>query len=90
MRELKSKSMQKFLKLGLRKAKRQFSIPDDGTLCSLIYTTLKNGWHYQVEFVHDKRIRPKPYVAVFAFKPPLNFCCRSADYVLIQELDSKS
>ena len=89
MRELKSKSMQKFLKLGLRKVKKKSSIPDDGTLYSLIYTTLKNGWHYQVEFVYDKRIRPQPYVAVFAFKPPLNFCCRSADYFLIQELDMK-
>lgn len=47
---------------------------------------LPNGWHYQVDFVHDQRIRSKPFVAVCAFKPPRVMHAKCCEYILEEEL----
>lgn len=83
MIKLRSKKMLSLLRRGKRKA--QGKPPSEGTLHSLIYETLPNGWHYQVEWVSDLRCAPKPYVIVYAFKPPLNMCARSATHCLCDE-----
>lgn len=81
MKELKTPAMRYQLKLGIKQA-RKLSPPSDGMLVNLIYETLRNGWHYQVEYVHDTRFDPRPYVEVYAFAPPRRFHARSADYYL--------
>jgi hypothetical protein len=85
MKELKSPTMRKLLRSGIRKAKK-IGTPSDGTMFNLIYKTLKNGWHYQVEYIHDGRMFESPYVAVFAFKPPV-VGAAAATFVLYQELN---
>jgi hypothetical protein len=79
VKELRSKAMRNLLSEAQRKVKRP---PLDGMMISLIYRTLRNGWHYQVEHIHDTRFRPKPYIVVYAFKPPRTYHARSADYFL--------
>lgn len=85
MKELKSPRMRALLNSGLRKAKRK-NRPIDGMMYNLIYKTLNNGWHYQVEYVYDSRFYDKPYVVVYAFKPPKKFTCVAADYYLKAEV----
>ena len=85
MKVLRSKKMRALLAAGIRKSKRQ-KPPSDGYMVSLIYKTEKNGWHYQVEWVHDTRFEPKPIVKVYAFAPPRDFCARPATHTLWQEL----
>ena len=81
MKLLKSEKMRSLLKRGLRAAARG-EAPSDGYLSNLIYKTEPNGWHYQVEYIHDTRFHDKPYVTVFAFKPPRKFCARGATHYL--------
>ena len=81
MKELKSRAMITLLNQAKKKA-RTTKLPSDGMMASLIYKTLTNGWHYQVELINDTRFNPKPYIAVYAFKPPRDFSARSADYYL--------
>lgn len=83
MKELKSKTMKALLAQGIRRAKKT-KTPFDGHMTGLVYKTLRNGWHYQVEYVNDTRLMPKPYVVVYAFAPPADFSCRSADFYLTQ------
>lgn len=85
MKLCKSPVMQRFLLSGIRKAKKM-SEPSEGMMKSLIYKTLHNGWHYQVDYIYDLRCHKKPYISVFAFKPPLDFTARSADLYLTQEV----
>lgn len=80
MKRLASPRMRTILRDAKRRAKG--SPPSDGMMKSLTYFTAKNGWHYQAEWVHDTRFEPKPYVILYAFKPPRNFSARSADYFL--------
>lgn len=77
--------MKQLLEKGLRKAKRM-KAPSEGTFCPLFNLDTKNGWHYQIEYVHDSRYEDKKFVSVFAFKPPRNFCARSADLYLSQKV----
>lgn len=84
MKVLKSPAMRRFLAAGIRKA-RKHAPPGDGGMFSLVYKTLPNGWHYQVEFIHDTRRNPKPWVQVFAFAPPIDFSGRLATYTLTKE-----
>lgn len=81
MKELRTKRMRSLLKRAIRKT-RGLRPPHDGYCHSLIYETLPNGWHYQVDWVHDTRFREKPWVAVHAFAPPRDFSARAADFVL--------
>lgn len=85
MKELKSKTMKAFLTSGLRKAKIS-KRPSEGCMYNLIYKTLSNGWHYQIDYIYDLRACKKPYVAVYAFKPPLDYSARMADYYLMKEV----
>ena len=68
MTELRSPAMRRLLEQGMRKAKKT-TRPSEGHLKSLIYKTLSNGWHYQVDYIYDLRVQPKPYVVVYAFPP---------------------
>ena len=83
MIELRSAKMKELLKRAKRRAKGR--PPSEGPLRSLIYETAKNGWHYQVEWVHDLRCRPKPYIVAYAFKPPLDMSARFATHYLEAE-----
>lgn len=85
MQILKTKSMKRYLRRGLKLAKTKTK-PSNGSFFNLIYETLKNGWHYQIEYVYDTRCNDKPYIAVYAFKPPERFHARLADYVLTEEV----
>jgi hypothetical protein len=67
---LRSKKMKTMLAAGQRKAKREpHRCPGDGGLIGLIWQTLPNGWHYQVDWIHDTRFAPEPWIEVFAFCP---------------------
>ena len=81
MKLLRSKAMKTMLQRGVRKTygKRP---PHDGYLISLVYKTLRNGWHYQVEWINDTRFDPKPKIVVYAFAPPRDFSARSATHYL--------
>lgn len=82
-KELKSPRMKALLAKGVRRTRREpRRRPSDGMMRNLVYLTLNNGWHYQVEWAHDTRIRPKPYVVVYAF-PPSHRGCESAPYFLM-------
>lgn len=83
MKELRSRKMRSLLRQGLREARRCLRPPSEGMLVNLFSEDLSNGWHYQVDYIHDLRFRPKPYVAVFAFRPPRRHCAASASHVLI-------
>lgn len=48
-------------------------------MINLVYENLKNGWHYQVEYVHDTRFAPKPWIIAYGFSPRSQ---GSADYFL--------
>ena len=80
-----SKTMRRMLARGLRDA-RSRSQPSDGSMFSLFTVDMANGWYYQVDFIHDTRLMPKPYVSVFAFRPPRDFSARSADLYLSEML----
>lgn len=85
MKECKSMAMRKMLKRGLAMAKKR-KAPSDGWMSNLIYETKPNGWHYQVEYVHDTRFHLKPMVSVYAFRPPrFRGGARGADLVLQRE-----
>jgi len=87
MIRLKTKKMMALLKEGIRKAEKMKIPSKEGTFIPLFTETLKNGWHYQIDFVFDRRIYNNPFVEVNAFKPPLRWCARStADYYLNKEL----
>lgn len=68
MKELRSKKMRTLLALAKRRA-RPAKRPGDGMMTSLVYEHMKNGWHYQVEWVHDTRFAPKPWIIAYAFSP---------------------
>lgn len=85
MKELNSPIMKKLLARGVRKAKKG-TPPSNGMLCSLFTHQLKNGWYYQCDYIHDTRIHDKPYVSVFAFKPPRVYWAKSAEYYLTKEM----
>jgi hypothetical protein len=85
MKILNTPTMQALLKRGLRMAKRKY-IPGDGMMLPLFTEQKKNGWYYQIDLVHDTRWEPKPYVVVFAFKPPRVYWAKSADYHLSKAL----
>ena len=80
MKVLRTPKMRTLLREGKRKATG--NPPSEGNMIGLIHRTEKNGWHYQVEWIHDIRLKPEPYVVVYAFRPPRNFCARAADYYL--------
>lgn len=65
---LRSKRMRDLLARGKRIAKRK-GCPGDGGMIGLKWMTLPNGWHYQVDYIHDTRFAPKPWIEVFAFRP---------------------
>ena len=85
MKILKTAKMKSLLRRGINKAKRLKSKPRDGMMYNLIYETLLNGWHYQVEYVFDHRVQSSPYVIVYGFKPG-DASARMADYYLRQML----
>jgi hypothetical protein len=62
--------MRALLAKGKRKAKANpRRLPSDGGLSNLHHETLPNGWHYQVDWLHDTRFYPEPWIEVFAFHP---------------------
>lgn len=65
---LRSKKMRSLLARGKRAAKPNRR-PGDGGMINLIHETLPNGWHYQVEWIHDTRFKPEPWIEVLAFRP---------------------
>ena len=81
MKLLRSKRMRELLRRAIRKTRGK-NPPSDGYLVSLIYETLPNGWHYQVDWVTDSRFYKKPRVVVYAFAPPLRWHARSATHYL--------
>lgn len=68
---LRSHKMKSLLAEGKRRAtpKRR---PGDGGMIGLHHETLPNGWHYQVDWIHDTRFAPEPWIEVFAFRPGHN------------------
>ena len=80
---LRSRRMRDLLAEGVRKSKRMRP-PSDGTMTSLVYLTLKNGWHYQVEWVHDQRFQKEPWIIAYAF-PPHHPGSVSAPYYLVPD-----
>ena len=69
-KELRSEKMRFMLESGIRRARRNRRLrPGDGMMTNLLHETLKNGWHYQVEWVHDTRFAPEPWDIVYAFHP---------------------
>lgn len=86
MKELKSPTMRALLKRALRQIKHTEGRPSEGTLWPLFTKDLPNGWYYQADYIYDSRCYKKPYVAIWAFRPPRNYCARSADYTLQQEI----
>lgn len=81
MKQLNTPTMQKLLQRGVRRAKRQ-ATPSDGMMLPLFTHELKNGWYYQVDYIHDTRFQERPYVVVHAFKPPRVYWAKSAEYYL--------
>jgi len=79
--ELKTDKMRAMLKRGQRKT-RGHRPPSEGMMRGLINETAKNGWHYQVEWVHDLRRAPEPYVIVYAWPPSERFAEHLAKYFL--------
>lgn len=77
-KELRSKKMRSMLARAKRRVRRR-KRPGDGMMTSLVSETLPNGWHYQVEWVHDTRFAPKPWIVVYGFSPR---SCGLADYFL--------
>lgn len=77
-KELKSKRMKALLARGRRKARGKRP-PSDGMMLGLINENLPNGWHYQVEWVHDTRFEPKPWIVAYGFSPRSR---GTADYFL--------
>lgn len=68
MKILRSKKMKALLAIGKRRAKKA-NRPGDGDMTFLSCQTLPNGWHYQVDWIHDTRFSPEPWIEVFAFAP---------------------
>lgn len=86
-KELKSVTMMRLLNSGKRNIRRnKVKPPYEGTFWPLFCKQLKNGWYYQVDYVHDNRMCNKPYVIVWGFKPPKVMWAKSAEYFLYQEL----
>ena len=77
MNILRSKKMRSLLARGKRlaTAKRR---PGDGMMASLINESLPNGWHYQVDWIHDTRFKPEPWIEVFAFRPGHRGCAAAS------------
>lgn len=67
-RLLKTKRMTSRL-ISAMKRRRKVRAPWNGLMTSLGTEIGKDGWYYQCDLVHDKRIWPKPYVVVWAFAP---------------------
>lgn len=65
---LRSKKMRSLLARGKHRAKSKHR-PSDGMMTGLIHETLRNGWHYQVDWIHDTRFKSEPWIEVFAFAP---------------------
>ena len=80
MKELRSKKMRSLLARGKRRATKNRR-PGDGGMTGLVNETAKNGWHYQVEWVHDTRFEPLPWIVAYALKPH-HRGCHAADYYL--------
>lgn len=78
MKESKGKRLLQLLAEGISKAAKT-TAPPDGMMKSLVYETSKNGWHYQVEYVHDTRMYERPFIVAYGFAPPRRMFCRSAD-----------
>lgn len=81
MKVLKTPAMKKLLQKGKRKARRE-GAPSEGMFLSLYNFTICNGWHYQIEYVYDLRMHNKPFVVVYAWRPPVAYSAISADYCL--------
>lgn len=81
-KELRSKKMRSLLAHGKRKARGH--PPAEGYMKQLVYETLPNGWHYQVDWVHDVRVAPKPYVVAWGFHPRTRGS-QSAQYYLMEQ-----
>lgn len=77
--------MKRFLSRGIRKAKK-VAPPDEGYTRTLIYETLPNGYHYQVEYFYDRYPCNNGYatksVMVYCFRPPKSQLVRPADFYL--------
>lgn len=56
---LRSKKMKALLAIGKRRAKKAMR-PSDGMMTFLSCLTLPNGWHYQIDWIHDTRFSPEP------------------------------
>jgi hypothetical protein len=70
MKRLRSKKMKLLLERGKRLAKRRPNRrPSDGMMTGLINENGLRGWHYQVEWIHDTRFEPKPWIVAYAFSP---------------------
>lgn len=75
--------MRFLLETGIRRAKRNKKMrPGDGGMVNLLNETIKNGWHYQVEWIHDTRFAPEPYIVAYAF-PPGHVGSAAAPYFLM-------
>lgn len=62
--------MRRWLAKG-RHASKSRKPPTNGYLAPLYYKNrgIGSNWHVQVEWVHDTRIKPKPYIICFAWSP---------------------
>ena len=62
------------LKRAARKRVRaKVKVPSDGTMVSLLYgDVFKDGDHWQVEYVHDTRMHPEPYISAWRWKGGFN------------------
>lgn len=78
MKLLRTPKMRSLFAEGKRIAKKRRA-PGDGTLVGLLNRDDSQGWHYQVDWIHDTRWNPRPYITVFAFSPKSH---GTADYYL--------
>lgn len=79
MKPLNTPIINKKIKNALRKIKRnKIKAPSDGSFITIKHDYSRRG-KWQIEYVHDKRMFARPYLAAFYFNGHSQ-CCRSADY----------
>jgi len=83
MKLLATKKMKQLLRKGKYLAKKdKLKVTSPDYMYMLINDTLKNGWHYNVDLSYSG-------IHVYAFKPPLDFRARPADYYLASKFKKR-
>lgn len=89
MRRLNTAKMRWVIREAARVIKKdRLEMPSDGTMYNILYGQLfgSKGGHWQVELVHDTRMRPKPFISASWWK---SFRGGYADYHLTGTLSGR-